>query len=73
MEIANNNTSEMDGCGTCKFFKRNPKNLQQGFCQHKPPQLFSFQNPSGGIQFMSQFPPVDTEMVCGEFRPRDSI
>jgi hypothetical protein len=68
-------TAEVN-CSTCKFClvgDIDPNNVggpRALNCQFNPPQLFPLINPQG-IQWLTQMPFVQRNMVCGQWKPAE--
>ena len=57
----------MTNCETCRWFDGSPDLL--GHCHKNPPRIFG--NPDG--EYMSDFPVVDPEDWCGQWKERIDV
>lgn len=66
-------TLNHESCGTCKFYRRNPRDLQQGFCRIRSPQIHivPVKTPQGlNPHPVAMFPNMDKDDWCGEWKGR---
>ena len=56
-------------CGNCRFWEREESGRSSGWCQRYPPQPVAAGD-SMDVQNWCQFPWVDEDEWCGEFKSR---
>lgn len=55
-------------CKTCHFIYKNNEKDVGGECRRFPPQINTYSNANGDVDWVSDFPWVNDESYCGEFR-----
>ena len=59
----------MRKCGNCAHYIFDSQQSGPGVCRRYPPIIIQQGvTPKGEAQFVSMFPRVDSEMLCGEYK-----